>query len=235
MLFRSREYYNDGTNGGLFTDAQILAMQPAEEVVDLSSATTYGEARLAVGLEPGIAYVNGFRIKTQDTSYVPVLKARDSVKINTASMVCSLGGYVVINSLVGMPDIETYTPITLLSAASTPAPIGTARARGIEKYGSNYKLYLFDVTMDPDHAFSEVGSLQDTTVPGYDFSANIVIDPVVGYAQIQDTANSSLVYKLPADAISTLLNNNSESDVIYYARRTFSQADRKSTRLNSSH
>ena len=75
-----REYYNDGTNGGLYTAAQI----ESKDGVSAAQAITYGGNRLAVGLEPAVAYVNGYRIETLDTTYVPVLKARDIAISNSA-------------------------------------------------------------------------------------------------------------------------------------------------------
>ena len=216
-----REYLNDGTNTGVYTVAQIISDEGFTGGTATADATAFGKARLAVGLERGIAYVNGFRVQTLDTTYIPVLKARDEAFTNSATMVCPLGGYLVIDTLVGLPNITSYSTITLKNVSN--ASIGTARARGIEKFGSNYKLYLFDVAITSPNAFSDVTSVQDTTVDGYDFSANVVIDPIVGYAQIQDTTHSSLVYKLPADAISTLLTN-ATSDVNYYVRRTLTDS-----------
>lgn len=111
-----REYYNNGTNGGLFTQAQIQAANPG---FTSQQALDYGKARLAVGLEPSVAYVNGYRIETLDTTYVTVEKARDEAFINGASIFTPLGGYVYIDTVVGLPDTATFSRINLNNSATT--------------------------------------------------------------------------------------------------------------------
>ena len=218
-----REYYNSGTNNGLFTQAQIQAANPG---FTSQQAIDYGTARLAVGLEPSVAYVSGYRIQTLDTTYVPVEKSRDEAFINGASIFCPLGGYIYIDTLVGLPNISTYTPIDLKNSGATT--IGTARARALEYVSGSgssafYKLYLFDVVMNSGESFSSVTSLSDTTVPGNDFTANCNdIDAGITTTVLYDPANSSLVYKLPASAVQSLRSSDDVTcDFFYYVRRKF--------------
>lgn len=219
-----REYYNNGTNGGLFTQAQIQAANPG---FTSQQALDYGKARLAVGLEPSVAYVNGYRIETLDTTYVTVEKARDEAFINGASVFTPLGGYVYIDTVVGLPDTATFSPINLKNSGGTT--IGTARARAMEYVSGTvgsaafYKLYLFDIVMNSGQSFSSVRSLQDTSVPGYDFTATINdIDSNITDAILYDPSNSSLLYKLPVSAVQSLRSSDDVTcDFFYYVKRKF--------------
>ena len=243
FLLNIREWYNDGTNNGLYTAAQIAIMQNFTGGTATAEAIAYGSARLAVGLEPAVAYVNGYRIETLATSYVEVEKARETAYINSAALSVSLGGYVYIDTLVGIPDITTYSTITLKNGSA--ATIGTARARGLQYVSGTigtsaaaYKLFLFDINISTgtgNPSFSDVRTLTDTTVPGYDFSAAINdIDPTITDAVLYDTATSSLVYKLPTTATSSLRSLDNNIDLIYSIRRTFvSQATGTTVSLNS--
>lgn len=230
FLLNIREWYNDGTNNGLYTAPQIAIMQGFTGGTATAEAIAYGSARLAVGLEPAVAYVNGYRIETLATSYVEVEKARETAYINSAALSVSLGGYVYIDTLVGIPDITTYSTITLKNGSA--ATIGTARARGLQYVSGTigmstavYKLFLFDINISTgtgNPSFSDVRTLTDTTVPGpYDFSAAINdIDPTITDAVLYDTATSSLVYKLPTTATSSLRSLDNNIDLIYSIRRT---------------
>jgi hypothetical protein len=237
-----REYYNDGSNGGLYTASQIQAI--TDTGLTTQQAIDYGSARLAVGLERAVAYVNGYRIETLDTTYVEVQKSRQTAYINAAALSLPLGGYVYVDTLVGIPDITTYSTITLKNGSS--ATIGTARARGLQYVsgtigttGALYKLFLFDINITAgtgNPSFADVRTLVDTTVPGYDFSASINdIDPTITDAVLYDTATSSLIYKLPTSATSSLRSLDNNIDLIYSVRRTFvKQATGTTVSLNSS-
>lgn len=219
-----REYYNDGTNNGLFSASQILSAVPG--LADTNAAIAYGQARLGVGLAPSVAYVSGYRIETTDTTYIPVQKAREEGYLNNAGIFAPLGGYIYIDTVVGMPNITTYSTINLRN--STPTTIGTARARSMEYVsgtgsGSTYKLYLFDVVMNSGQSISSVTTIQDTTVPGTAFSATVNdIDPAITTTVLYDPSNSSLVYKLPVSAVQSLRESDNVSTAfIYQVRRKF--------------
>lgn len=202
------------SNGGVYTAAQIMAAQDLSEV----NAITYGEARLAVGLEPAVAYVNGFRIQTLDTSYVAVEKARDTAYINSAAIYCPLGGYVYVDTLVGLPDITNYGQVTLKGGTGL-ATVGYARPRSLIREGSVYRLYLFDVQMNSGKTFAEVTQVADSS---NNFTASVVIDVNIGYAQLLETSTSSLLYKLPVNAASTLREIGNTVGFTYGVRRKYS-------------
>lgn len=222
-----REYYDNGSNGGLFSQAQIQAANPG---FTSQQAIDYGKARLAVGLEPSVAYVSGYRIETLDTTYVPMEKARDEGYINGASLAVPLGGYIYVKSVVGLPDTLTFSTITLKNSSSTT--IGTARARALEWAGNvsstdYYRLYLFDIAMNSSYSIDQVATLVDTSVPGYDFSAVADdIDSNISTTVLYDPANSSLLYSLPVSAVQSLRSSDDITcDFYYQVKRKFGALD----------
>jgi hypothetical protein len=130
------------------------------------------EAKLAVGMEPGKAYVQGYEIEKISTEYVTVDKARDSVQTDDTYLTTALGNFVYvtnINSLPpfdstsGSPSITIYNRFTssVGVAPASAVAIGTARVRGIEwdsgTIGTQtavYKLYLFDVQISSGYDFA---------------------------------------------------------------------------------
>jgi len=147
-------------NRGVFTpsDAQNVA------------ANLLNEKKLAVGLEPGKAYVQGYEIEKPSTSYVTVEKARESIQVTSQALQTTVGNYATITNLWGAPPIGDYSSVTLYdrpivtggTAPSGATAVGTARVRFIEwDSGSNpgsataiYKLSLFDVKMNGNFDFN---------------------------------------------------------------------------------
>lgn len=215
-----REYYDDGSNNGLYTVSQIQSA--LGENTTTEAAIAYGKQRLAIGLEPSVAYVSGYRVETLATSYVPILKSRETgVPISNGTVFAPLGGYCYINTVVGMPDITTYSAINLKNSSGTV--IGTARARTIELVsGTTYKLFVFDIQMTSG-TFSNVATLQDTV---NSFTANVDdIDQSIVESVVYDPANSSLVYKLPVSAVKSLRKSSdpSQTSFIYQVREQFTK------------
>jgi hypothetical protein len=119
------------------------------------------EARLAVGLEPGKAYVQGYEIEKVSTEYVPVNKSRDFVQVENAVIPATVGNYVLVTNVNNLPPVDTFGTVTLYDrltssvGTATGTAIGTARARLIEWHNGTigtqaaiYKLGLFDIKMN---------------------------------------------------------------------------------------
>ena len=120
------------------------------------------EAQLAIGLEPGKAYVRGYEIQKDSTTYVAVDKARAYDQAINSIIQPTVGNYVLVTNVNNLPPIDTGEIISLRdqitnSSVGTAAgsQIGTARVRFMEwhsgaTYGSTavYKLGLFDIQMN---------------------------------------------------------------------------------------
>jgi hypothetical protein len=216
-----REYLDTGTNFGYKTNTQIVADGDAGSN---SAGTTFGTARLAVGVEPSVAYVKGFRNENLGTKYVKVEKPRGADATNTVNAATTdvvLGNYVRLKlaSVAGLPDITNFTTLALKNQSGSN--IGTARARGMEIVGSGSTgyaaLYLFDIAMTGSNTFNSTRSVSQADSP-LAFTADLINkDGGVGPAPVPgantdaflfDSGNSSLIFKLPYDAIKELPNND---------------------------
>ena len=118
-----RELRNTGSNGGRYDTAQLRARYPlqftgVDDTAKNTAAAAFGDARLAVGLEPSVAYVNGYRIASESTVYVEVEKARDGNVLNAASTLLPLGNYIYIDNVVSLPDIVNFSTINLIDGGS---------------------------------------------------------------------------------------------------------------------
>ena len=162
--------------------------------------------KLAIGIEPNVGYVKGFRVENINTKYVEIDKPRDAVNdtkfIGADPTTIRLGNYVKLKTSspdpVGMPDINTYDKINLHNATEGGGSIvGTCRARGLEYVGSELRLYIFDVQMTSGN-FSSVVSLEWNDGGTVKFQADL------NGTDTFDGSFNTLVYKLPYTAVDTL-------------------------------
>ena len=186
-----KEHLDNGSNNGYVT------------------ASNGGDAdKLAIGVEPGVSYVQGFRNENISTKYLVIDKPRDAadaVNIDAnANVPTPVGNYIVINTPNGAPDISNFTHILLKDAtAGGGATVGTARVRGLEFIASEWRLYLFDITMTSGN-FSAVESVTQAHSTGITFKADVTATTAIRY----DIGNNGLVFKMPYAAIKTLFNPN---------------------------
>lgn len=204
-----REYLNTYTNGGLYTTTQIR--NAVNGITTDPAAVTYASTKLGVGLEPSVAYINGFRVELQSTTYATLKKARTYKSLNNTFIDAGYGNYVTVNTVTGLPDITTFAVVKLKSAAesyaTTTHDVGTARVRSMEKDGSNYKLYLFDITLAAGYNMTDVVHIRA--------ASDVFYATVINSGAIVDAASTSLVYKLPYNVIKSV------SDLTYTVRQKF--------------
>lgn len=165
------------------------------------------EAKLAVGLEPGKAYVQGYLVEKPATTYVAVPKARDFIQVNNAYIPSTVGNYVLVSNVNSLPPISTFGEVTLfdrITSAVGVSPagataVGTARVRLLEWHNGNigtqtaiYKLGLFDVKMTGTFDFNR--KVKSFFLSGgsaaLSFSADI--NPVLTRVSGAATASSSI-------------------------------------------
>lgn len=110
------------TNGGIYS----------------SSPPGYTD-QLALGIEPGKAYVDGFRINTIAKQYLPIDKARSTNFFQNSHTRAYLGNYIYITRLFGLPNYDKWpkinlygTPIISDGTAPLTGVIGTATIRGLQ-------------------------------------------------------------------------------------------------------
>ena len=128
---------------------------------------TGDESKLAIGLEPGKAYVRGYEIEKIATEYVAINKARDYAQADNAFISADLGNYVLVTNLCKIPPIIFNSVVNLRDQLTTArgseagSVVGTARVRSLEwndgTIGSTtavYKLFLYDINMVSGKQFS---------------------------------------------------------------------------------
>ena len=178
----------------------------------LTSGQGGNDAKLAIGIEPSIAYIEGRRIEKTQTNHVILDKGRSSSDervINGITQSVGFGNYIKLdpNECEGTPDINDFTTVNLLNSGGST--IGTARARGFEHDSASpqhFRLYIFDVTMSSGQSFSSVEKVSQ----GSNFEANLgarngstlVTTGILGTRF--ETGDNSLIYPLPTSAVKTL-------------------------------
>jgi hypothetical protein len=183
--YNETPYYNRG----IYTpgNAEILSTHQANE------------AKLAIGLEPGKAYVQGYEIEKPATEYVTVQKSRATVAVENSVIPATVGNYLLVTNINGAPGINTLKQVTLYNRVTSAVgtipsgatAVGTARVRLMEYHNGTigaqtaiYKLGLFDVQMAAGYDFNRdvksvyhVGSSNDANL---NFTADIESTTKVG-------------------------------------------------------
>lgn len=227
---RVREHLRTNTNGGLYyANTNPLFFGNIAGNVNL----------LAVGVEPGIAYVKGYRVEKFSTTYLPVEKGIDVQSIEDQAVSFNYGNYVVCDELAGPWDIDNGVVVSLRSAAadavssqtygSGSAPgsqIGTARVKSVLYESGNiglssgqYRLYLQDVSLTANVPFANVKSIYYNAGSGPDSFADIVLTSNV--AVLQDTNFNKGVFTFPQTAIKTLRDTGGALDNNFIFKKTF--------------
>jgi hypothetical protein len=165
------------------------------------------EAKLAVGLEPGKAYVQGYEIEKVSTEYVAVEKSRDFVQVENAVIPATVGNYVLVTNVNSLPPVDTFGEVQLydrVTSAVGTAPagatlLGTARVRLMEWHNgtigtqtADYKLSLFDIKLNAGVDFArKVKSFFFNVSSDANLSFSADIEPVLTRLVGSATASSS--------------------------------------------
>jgi hypothetical protein len=204
-----REHLLNGNNRGIYT-----------------SANGGADSKLAVGLEPGKAYVRGYEIEKVSTTFVDVDKARDTEQVVNSVVSYDLGNYTLVNTTTNVPDINTYELLDLISSGSTV--IGTARARAYELHSGTpgttaavYKLYLFDIQMTGSNTFGSVNTINVTGSASGKFASTTV--KTGGLAVIYNIANNDLLFPLSYQTVETIRAADGSIDTTITVRRVYTQ------------
>ena len=182
----------------------------------LTSGNGGSATKLAVGVEPSVSYVQGFRIENLATKYVAVDKPREFVNENQQSIQMQIGNYVKVtkSTVRGMPDIGgsagAYKTVTLSGGGAA----GTARIRGFEEFSSTvWHLFLFDIVMTTG-SFGSITTIAQTNPSGQDFAATLATTGVR-----YDAGNNGLVFKLPFTAVKSLLDSSPQDPPRFVTRQ----------------
>lgn len=188
---------------------------------------------LAVGLEPGLAYVNGYRLQNLVINYVNVPKAQTTAQTVNGVTQATMGNYIMIDKLYGFPTYDDIRQIQLYNApistngTAAGTQIGTAYIRGVEyntgtiSNGSStfpypvYLFYVFGISLTGSYTLSDVQSfyLASQTVGANASTGNVISQVILQNATaafasgtvITDGVNSEKIISYDSSTGITLL------------------------------
>jgi hypothetical protein len=210
-----------------------------------------GDATFTVALDPGKGYVKGFEFETISQQQLSLPKARTTAPPVSEQIPMSFGNFVYVSNLNGIFNTNdpingnSYTAVELHNVTKSNPPssgtkIGTARVRFIKWYSGVagtagvYKLYLFNIVMNSSSVyFKSVKSILTNsgsygTILGADINTlsqvqttNATLGVVAGDAILSGQDQPSLVYALPDQFISSLVNASNVKDAQFYSQKVF--------------
>lgn len=133
-------------------------------------------------IDPGIAYIDGYRVETKTNYTTSVLKPTTTQTKNNYTVSLNYGSYLTVNNVTGVfkynigdtvyfyDNTKSYIANTDLVKSQNISPvgnlIGTASIRSLVKEDgvagtpqSTFNMYLFNIKMSNGHSFSQVKSV----------------------------------------------------------------------------
>lgn len=149
-------------------------------------------SKFKVAIPATSAFVNGKLVSTKDTSRVTHDKPRTTLTAENQASTVTFGNYVIVDNLNGIFDIENFEEINIYDAITAGGSVrGTAKVRSIDKFGSNYRVYLFEVEMDGGYNFSAMRSIGNSATDYADIKLE------AGVAKIYGQSENNLFMPLP--------------------------------------
>ena len=187
---RLREHLNANGNGGLH------------------EAPDGNEAKFAVGVEPGKAFVRGYEVENFATKYIDVEKARAAGSINNTALTVPVGNYIIVENMNVLPKSNTFQTISFYSGlpaspGSIPAGtvLGTANVRYAELSPTSGKANIFLFNVKSAAGTSDT-SFVDTAQSVY--AAGSPAFTATLSSELIDSVNHGLTYSLPVNIVKTL-------------------------------
>lgn len=156
-------------------------------IVDVKEHAT-DDTKLTLEIDPGIAYVQGYEIRTIAKNTVDIDKARETQFSNNATVNTVFGNYIRVTDVYGTPNFKEFDDVNLydspqIARGTNPGStglIGTARVRGIEYQSGDqssekaiYRLFLFDINTIAGKTIEDVKYIYSTAALFGAFSAKV--------------------------------------------------------------
>lgn len=217
-----RENADSGTNGGLISPS----LNPDANAI-------------SVRINPGTAYVKGYEVGIIVPEYLITPKSTTYVNVNSQIASGFMGSYVTANNMSGHLELDEGITISLLDMYNRRVSnglfnglpvgntIGTATVMSME-YNSGIlgtsdgraDIYLSDIRMIGQNAFSSVKSLYYNNATTADFGADIVPDSATGRTILREPFNAPLLYYTGSNFTRKVKNTLDLSDTTYYYTTT---------------
>jgi len=198
-----REHLNNGTNRGRYI-------------------TGGNSAKLAVEIEPSVAYVQGKRVELVNKKTVEMNKGRDTYSglfgtSETISFQARKGNFIQGSSITGIPDssatYELYSDASRIDspAAATNNKIGTLKVSSVTYTGSLYNAYVNNISMDAGFELSDAKYLtEDSSPTNFEFSLNA--GSKLGGFVLQETQHNTNIFPIGRQGIRDV------TDLVYTVR-----------------
>lgn len=183
---------------------------------------------VSVVVDPGHAYISGYRINTVRNYVVDINKGIDT-KLNTSSLInLNYGNFIHVSELGGIFQFNTGDTIDFYDTAKefhanvenalagntnpVGVKIGTGRARSLTSLedGINYRLYVFDIQMEQGKNFKDVKSVYYNGTNKGICDVNLTLDATTNtnIAVLKRTDESSLLFYSGVDSLKNANNIN---------------------------
>lgn len=200
--------------------------------------------QLKLEIDPGLAYVNGYRVETIGKLVSSMRRGTDVKNLDQQVVTATLGNYVFVKEFAGIFDSPSLQSVSLRSATAravtTTVGIGTS-VNGLSAAGSEigtanilaiqyesgdqgsatsiYRIYLTNIKMNSGQNFSSVRSLYVTDGSNKGF-ADLVLES--GIAVLKEASLQPLIYNFNQKAVKTLyaFSANNETQFDYRASNT---------------
>lgn len=173
FILSPREHLNNGTNGGVYPVA------PATPVAGI----TYGNtAKIALAVDPGKAYIDGYEVESITTRFLDVDRARPVgndegghiSRLDDQPIGTTVGNNIIVSAVQGLPPVNTFGLVYLWAGIDNhiggvtigtttnlnkTGLLGTARIRSFQLNSSDYtgtpkyKLSFFDLKLEAGYNF----------------------------------------------------------------------------------
>ena len=193
--------------------------------------------QLKLDIDPGLAYVNGYRIETVGKLVSSIRRGTDVKILSQQVLTATLGSYVFVKEYAGVFSTNDLQSISLRSAAATAvttsvgigtsvnslsaagSEIGTANIIAIQlddgtpgSASSIYRIYIFNIKMNSGENFSSVRSLYGIDGSSNEGFADLVLESSI--AVLKEPNLQALTYPFNQKAVKTLYafgaNNQAE-------------------------
>jgi hypothetical protein len=175
--------------------------------------------KLAIAVEPGKAYVQGYEIEKISTEYVEIPKARDVSSIDEGLISYSIGSYLLATNFSGgaLPLSNELSSPLYIGFSETPsgAVLASAKLVSIEKHSTTHcKLFVREIQVS---AGAYIQNAKYIRVVGGTQVAELVDSTGSNNFELFDGTKTSLVIPLPYYAIQSVV----ESETNYTVRKAY--------------
>jgi len=173
FVLAPREHLITGTNNGVY---------PATPAIPVSG-TKYGDAnKIALAIDPGKAYIDGYEVESILTKFLDVDKARPVgnvegghiSRLDDQPIGTTVGNNIIVSAVQGLPPVNTFGLVYLWAGIDNhiggvtigtttnlnkTGLLGTARIRSFQLHSSDYtgtpkyKLSFFDLKLESGYNF----------------------------------------------------------------------------------